>query len=99
SQWNILQSNTNDQSSDGLSVRYQVQVGVYSNQINMDWVSSQLDNNINIDVTQNNQGKYVFSLGSFNSVEEARAMLEQVKEIVPDAFVTGFRGSQKIYIR
>ncbi len=99
SQWNIAQVSEASLSETDKEIVYKIQIGVYSNSINMDWISSQLDGDMELESFQNSNSKYVFTLGSFSSIDAARAELEKVKEIVPDAFVVGFRGANKVYVR
>ena len=98
SEWNIAQT-TNKVLPNNKARVYKVQIGVYSNRINMDWISSQLDGEYYIDVDQNANGKYVYSVGNFDNEQDARKLLNQVKELVPDAFISAFQGDLKIYIR
>ena len=100
-QWNLDKSSTTISQTDENSNKliYKVQVGVYSNPINLNWISSQLDNNNPVERYQNNNEKYVFTVGNFKSEEEARQLLREVIKIIPDAFIVGFQNSQKKYIR
>lgn len=97
-QWNMSQSPLVSTDVDQ-SIRYKVQVGVYSNPINLDWISTQLEEVNQVDSYQNSNGKYVFTIGDFNNEEEARNLLQKTIEIIPDAFVVGFQNGQKRYIR
>lgn len=81
------------------NVKYKVQVGVYSNSISLDWIASQLDGNHTVESYQNNKGKYVYTIGNFDNDSEARNLLKDVQEIVPDAFLVGFQNGNKKYIR
>lgn len=78
---------------------YKIQVGVYSNPISLSWISSQLDKNNPVISYQNTNGKYVYTIGDFGSENEARELLKEVSELVPDAFIVGFQNGQKKYIR
>jgi len=95
SDWNMAQA-TPSQVSDQLSLQYKIQIGVYSNRVNLSWVSSQLEEQIDIEITQNARGKFVYSLGSFSSNKEARALLAIIKEIVPDAFIAKYQGDNRL---
>lgn len=100
-QWNQTQSNTtiSSETSDNGELVYKVQVGVYSNPINLNWISTQLDNNNPVERYQNTNGKYVYTVGDFTTESEARALLRELSDIVPDAFLVGFQNGQKKYIR
>lgn len=78
---------------------YKVQVGVYSNQINLNWVASQVDGNYSIATYQNENGKFVYTIGEFSNIDEARKLLKEAQDIVPDAFLVGFQNGIKSYIR
>lgn len=100
-QWNQNRSNTTvtpeNPGSDKLV--YKVQVGVYSNPVNLDWIGSQLDNNMAVERYQNANGKYVYTIGNLESENQARELLREVTDIIPDAFLVGFQNGQKRYIR
>ncbi len=99
-QWSQSQSNTTvNEDNKSEELVYKVQVGVYSNPVNLNWISSQLDNDIPVKSFQNSNGKYVYTVGEFSSVNEARALLKEVSELVSDAFLVGFQNEQKKYIR
>ena len=99
SQWNIAQSSKASQQTNTVDMIYKIQIGVYSNPVNLSWISSQLDDGMQLESFQNSNGKYVFTVGNFSSAEDARAQLESVKEVVGDAFVVGFKSGIKIYVR
>ena len=98
-QWNNAQNTkgTLIQTSDDLT--YRIQIGVYSNNVDLSWISSQLDDELILKSFQNSKGKYVFTLGDFNTTEEAKARLAEVIDITPDAFIVGFKGDEKFYIQ
>lgn len=99
-QWDMSQSqtiNTVDQNMD--QVVYKVQVGVYSNPINLNWIATQLDGIDTVDSYQNANGKYVFTVGNYSTENQARQLLQEVSDLVPDAFIVGFENGQKRYIR
>lgn len=98
--WDMSQSQTSiqtNQNSDQLV--YKVQVGVYSNPINLNWIATQLDNIGKVDRYQNTNGKYVYTVGNFTTENEARKLLQEVNDLVSDAFIVGFENGQKKYIR
>ncbi len=97
SDWSIAQNSTIENTSSNTANNFRIQVGVYSNPVNLDWISSQLDGNESIEMSRNSNGKYVYSLGNFTSEKEARHYLPKVKELVNDAFVVGFRDGKKLY--
>ncbi len=96
SQWDMSQEAGITTSED---VKYKVQVGVYSNAVNLNWIASQLDGNYSVDSYQNSNGKYVYTIGDFNNDSSARDLLKEVQEIIPDAFLVGFQDGNKKYIR
>jgi hypothetical protein len=99
-QWSRSQSNTIvEQDNDNGELVYKIQVGVYSNPVNLNWISSQLDTNIAVKSYQNSNGKYVYTVGEFSSANEARMLLNEVSQLVSDAFLVGFQNGQKKYIR
>ncbi|NPD45008.1 SPOR domain-containing protein [Lentimicrobium sp. S6] len=81
------------------NLEYKVQVGVYSNPIDLNWIASQLDDDYSVDSYQNSNGKYVYSIGNFNDNADARMLLKEIQEIIPDAFLVGFQDGNKKYIR
>lgn len=99
SQWTIAQATSVPLPRANEDMVYKIQIGVYSNNISLSWISSQLDGNMKVDSFKNSNGKYVFTLGSFESIAEAKLVLENVKEIVSDAFVVGFSGGNRIYVQ
>lgn len=98
SQWNISQTTKTNLATNNKNITFKIQVGVYSNRVNLTWISSQLEDGLQIDSYQNNKEKYVFTVGEFKSIQDARSQLESVKDIVPDAFIVGFKDGQKIYV-
>lgn len=96
SQWNMSQEAGITTSS---NVEYKVQVGVYSNPVNLSWIASQLDGNYRVDSYQNSNGKYVYTIGNYDKDTDARNLLKEIQEIVPDAFLVGFQDGNKRYIR
>lgn len=96
SQWNMSQQAGITTNS---NVEYKVQVGVYSNPVNLSWIASQLDNNLNVDSYQNSNGKYVYTIGNYSDDASARTLLKEIQEIIPDAFLVGFQDGNKKYIR
>jgi len=100
SQWNIAQVDAATQIANNVEgMVYKIQIGVYSNPVNLSWITSQLDDGMQMETFQNEQGKYVFSVGWFASIDEAKAKLSGVRDIVPDAFVIGFKNGKKVYVR
>ncbi len=95
SEWNIAMTTTNEVVDPSLIV-YKVQIGVYSNPVNLSWVSSQLDEAVTIEVSRNQNGKYVYSIGSYSTETQAQINLEKVKELVSDAFVTKYQGDKRL---
>lgn len=78
---------------------YKVQVGVYSNPVNLSWIASQLDDSYSVESYQNNNGKYVYTIGNLAKSAVARNLLKEIQEIVPDAFLVGFQDGNRQYIR
>ena len=97
-QWNMTQTSVVSNEVNE-PTKYKVQIGVYTNPINLDWITSQLDDVNKVESYQNNNGKYVFTIGNFDTEEQARELLQKVIELIPDAFVVGFQNGQKRYIR
>ena len=77
---------------------YKIQIGVFSHPISYDWLSSRLNNSQNkIDYIINDGGKYVYTLGSFGSYEDAHKFkIEKVKNIIKDAFIVTFENGKKV---
>ena len=70
---------------------YKIQIGVYSQAISMDWVAEDLPNGQQVEFFVNEAGKYVYTIGNFQSYEEAAQFNKQkVKALVKDAFVVSF---------
>lgn len=99
SEWNMTQNNSFTSSDSQAPTTYSIQVGVYSNRVDLSWITSQLDTSEQLDISQSTNGKYVYKLGNYLTEESARAQLKAVQELVPDAFVVAFRGGRKIYIQ
>ncbi|NPD83531.1 hypothetical protein HNS38_02085 [Lentimicrobium sp. L6] len=95
-QWDMSQEAGLTASS---GIEYKVQVGVYSNPINLSWIATQVDGNYSVDSYKNSNGKYVYTIGHFKDDAEARTLLKEIKDIIPDAFVVGFQDGNKKYIR
>ncbi len=73
------------------STVYKIQIGVYSQAISMDWVAEDLPNGQRVDFFVNEAGKYVYTIGNFQSYEEAAQFNKQkIKALVKDAFVVSF---------
>lgn len=98
-QWKTAKTSSNTLPQAAGDLEYKIQIGVYSNKINLSWVSSQLDGDMKVASFKNSNGKYIYTLGNFNTLEEAHSALSDVKDIVPDAFVVGFKGGRKVYIQ
>jgi len=99
-QWDMSQSQTTIQTDqNSAQLIYKVQVGVYSNPINLNWIATQLDDIDAVDRYQNTNGKYVYTVGNYSTENEARRLLQEVSDIIPDAFIVGFENGQKRYIR
>lgn len=93
--WNL---NQNPPISNIRNDGFKVQIGVYSNLINLDWIASQLDGNYRVDSYQSSNGKYIYTIGEFSQESEARSILNEVQELVPDAFIVSFENGIKKYI-
>ena len=91
-----LQSNSTELNNQMI---YKVQVGVYSNPVNLSWISSQLNKDYRVDSYINANGKYVYTVGEFQELSKAKELLTEAKELVSDAFVAGFQNGNKTYIR
>ncbi len=73
------------------STVYKIQIGVYSQAISMDWVAEDIPNGQKVDFFVNEAGKYVYTIGNFQSYEEAAQFNKQkIKALVKDAFVVSF---------
>lgn len=99
SQWNISKASNTDFTPVEANMIYKIQIGVYSNPVNMSWINSQLDDGLVVSSFQNKNGKYVFTVGNFGTANEARTKLAAVKDIIADAFVVGFKEGTKVYVR
>ncbi len=98
SDWNIAQNTSpTTPTTSSSATDYKIQIGVYSNPVNLDWIASQLDGSSTIEMTKNANGKYVYTYGNFTTEQSARQQLVKVKEIVGDAFVVGYRDGKKLY--
>jgi len=96
SQWNMSQQ---ARITSNINMKYKVQVGVYSNPVNLSWIASQLDGSYSVDSFQNDNGKYVYTIGDFANDTDARSLLKEIQEFVPDAFLVGFKAGNKKYIK
>ena len=80
---------------------YKIQIGVFTNQISMEWVLEKLENpNIyKLSHFVNSSGKYVYTIGDFDSYEKAADFnSKEVKIIIKDAFIVSFENGIKTNI-
>lgn len=78
---------------------YKVQIGVFSHPVSFEWLTEKISNSQSnkVDYLKSSTGKYVYTIGSFNSYEEATKFnTERVKALVRDAFVVAFENNTKV---
>jgi len=93
--WNSNQRSTSP--TTGMT-GFRVQVGVYSNLINLDWISSQMEDDYQVESYQSTTGKYIYTIGNFSQEAGARNILKELQELVPDAFIVSYENGIKKYI-
>ncbi len=76
---------------------YRIQIGVFSHAVSFDWVLNRLGRSqVKIDYYVNASGKYIYSIGSFKTYDEASAFnSNEVKKIIKDAFVVTFEDGKR----
>ncbi len=80
---------------------FKVQVGVFSDLLNTEThrLFSKAAGSRNLEYRKNNQGYYVYSIGNFNTFEEALLMQKQLNaQGMTDAFVVAYRGDERISV-
>jgi hypothetical protein len=93
-------------SPDGVSaaaerVVFKIQLGAFREivqpSVHRNWQN--LAGGKNVEHSRNNNGLYVYSIGNFNTFEEASLMLNELRrQGLPDAFIVPYRGNMRITI-
>lgn len=74
---------------------YKVQIGVFSHAISFNQLSKTIKPQMEYFI--NKSGKYVYTIGSFKTYEEAvNFKSKQLKEIIKDAFIVTFENGKKV---